>query len=292
MLPEAHRLIQIKSPAKINLFLAVKGKRADGYHEIITLLCRIRLFDALSIRFGFKDHAVSCSAPNVPEDETNLAYRAAVVFFKNLPGPKQHLHMGVRISIEKKIPVGAGLGGGSSNAASVLMGLNRFYGSVFSKNQLMQMGLSLGADVPFFIFKKPALAQGIGEKLSAFHRLPPYQILLVYPGKSVSTQEVYKNLNLGLTKCEQKLNCLLFKKEAFTGEKHLCNDLETVAESSCPEIGSIKKQLIFHGAEGAMMTGSGSAVFGLFVDFDKAGKAFDVLSKVEGWEVFLTELMA
>jgi len=288
---EAHSLITIKSPAKINLFLAVKGKRADGYHEIITLMCRVRLFDVLTIRFGFKDHAVFCSAPNVPEDETNLAYRAAVVFFKNLPGSKKHDRMGVNISIGKKIPVGAGLGGGSSNAASVLMGLNRFYENVFSKNQLMQMGLSLGADVPFFIFKKPALASGIGEQLRTFYRLPPYHILLVFPGKSISTQEVYKNLNLGLTKCEQKLNCLLFKKEAFAGEKHLCNDLESVTESVCPEIGSIKEKLMLLGAKGAMMTGSGTTIFGLYTDPDKAGEAFNVLSEVKAWEVFLTDLM-
>jgi 4-diphosphocytidyl-2-C-methyl-D-erythritol kinase len=291
MSPKAHSLIHVKSPAKINLFLAVKERRIDGYHEIISLMCRVRLFDALTIRFGFEDHAVFCSSPNVPENETNLAYRAAVVFFDNLPDSQKHERMGVSISIAKRIPVGAGLGGGSSNAASVLMGLNRFYGNVFSKKQLMQMGRSLGADVPFFVFKKPALASGIGEQLSAFNRIPPYHVLLVFPGESISTQEVYKNLNLGLTKCEQKLNGLLFKKEAFAGEKHLCNDLETVTESVCPEIVSIKRQLMRHGAKGAMMTGSGTTVFGLFTDPDMAGKALDLLKRTADWKVFLTDLM-
>ena len=134
MLRKSHRLIHVKSPAKVNLFLAVKGRRIDGYHEIISLMCRVRLFDELTIRFGFEDHAVFCSSPNVPENGTNLAYRAAVVFFENLPDSQKHDLMGVHISIAKKIPVGAGLGGGSSNAASVLMGLNRFYGNIFSKS--------------------------------------------------------------------------------------------------------------------------------------------------------------
>lgn len=290
MFPESH-IITVKSPAKINLFLAVKGKRADGYHEIVTLLCRVTLFDTLTIETGFIDHVVTCSSPQVPEDDTNLAYRAASVFLDKLPGSKRHAYMGMRITIGKNIPVGAGLGGGSSNAASILMVLNNVYGEVFPKNQLMRMGLSIGADVPFFIFQHPAIASGIGEKLRRFHDIPPYKILLVYPGKSISTRDVYKNLNLGLTKCEQKLKRLLFKEEAFTGEKHLCNDLETVTGTVYPEIGVIKSQLLIHGAVGAMMTGSGPTVFGLFSDPDKASDAFGLLSQKNDWQVFLADLM-
>ena len=257
--------MKILSPAKINLFLQILGKRPDGYHDLITLMCCIGLYDTVSLTFGGKDITVSCDHPDVPEDETNLAFGAARLFFK-----KVKKNEGVTISIKKKIPVAAGLGGGSSNAAAVFLGLNRYYGYPISTDELMSMGISLGADVPFFIFQKPAIASGIGEKLEAYQNLKNLKILLVFPGFSISTADVYKKLNLGLTKCEKKLKSFLLNKQRFDPRYHLCNDLEAVTASEYPVIKTVKEALLNQGALGALMTGSGSTIFGLFSDSNAA----------------------
>ena len=278
--------IKIISPAKINLFLQVTGRRPDGYHDLATLMCRIGLYDMVHLTLGTNETIVTCHDPDVPNDKTNLALRAAGLFFAAL-----NKHQDVKIFIEKNIPVAAGLGGGSSNAASVLLGLNRYYGYPFNQEELISMGLSIGADVPFFIYKKPAIASGIGEKLETFHGLYPYQIVLVYPGFSVSTSEIYKNLNLGLTKCNKELKFINFYKKNFNIRYHLCNDLETVTASRHPEILSVKDALLSHGAEGALMSGSGPTVFGLFADSDKAQKAKHALAENNNWRVFLADML-
>lgn len=278
--------MEILSPAKINLFLHIKGKRPDGYHEIVTLMCCIGLYDTLKIVFGLKEISVICSDPKVPEDETNLAVRAASLFFKTLNKPE-----GVKISIEKNIPVGAGLGGGSSNAASVLSALNRHYDFPFSQDKLISMGLSIGADVPFFIYRKPAIATGIGGNLKAYEKTLKFHILLVYPGFSVSTAEAYNNLNWGLTKCPEKLKPIFFIDQDFDIKCHLCNDLETIAESRYPDIPAAKKALLIQGAIGALMSGSGPTVFGLFSAADKAQRAKQVLSQNDKWQIFLVDLL-
>ena len=278
--------MKLLSPAKINLFLQVTGKRPDGYHDLVTLMCCAGLYDTVSLTLGTNETIVTCHDPNVPNNKTNLALRAAGLFFAAL-----NKHQGVKIFIEKNIPVAAGLGGGSSNAASVLLGLNRYYGDPFSRDELISMGLSIGADVPFFIYRKPAIASGIGEKLETFHGLLPFHIVLVYPGFSVSTSEIYKNLNLGLTKCNKKLNFTIFNKKNFNIRHHLCNDLETVTASRHPEILTVKDALLSHGAEGALMSGSGPTVFGLFPDSDKAQRAKHALAENDNWQVFLADML-
>lgn len=278
--------MKILSPAKINLFLQILGKRPDGYHDLITLMCCIGLYDTVSLTCGVKDITVSCDHPDVPEDETNLAYGAAQLFFKKIKKNE-----GVTISIKKKIPVAAGLGGGSSNAAAVFLGLNRYYGYPFSTDELMSMGLSLGADVPFFIFQKPAIATGIGEKLEAYQNLKNLKILLVFPGFSISTADVYKKLNLGLTKCEKKLKSFLLNKQRFDPRYHLCNDLEAVTASEYPVIKTVKEALLNQGALGALMTGSGSTIFGLFSDTNAASKASHALFRIHKWEMHLADMI-
>jgi len=278
--------MKILSPAKINLFLQVLGKRSDGYHDLMTLMCCIGLYDTISLNFGVKDIAVSCHHHVVPEDDTNLAFGAARLFFKTL-----NKNEGVKINIQKQIPVGAGLGGGSSNAAAVFLGLNRYYGYPFSKEELMSMGLSLGADVPFFIFQRPAIATGIGEKLEAYQNLKNLKILLVFPGFSVSTADVYKKLNLGLTKCKKKLKSFLLNKQRFDPRYHLCNDLEAVTASEYPVIKTVKKALLSQGALGALMTGSGPTIFGLFSDSNAALKASQALFRTHKWEMHLADMI-
>lgn len=278
--------MRIFSPAKINLFLQITGKRPDGYHDLVSLMCCVGLYDTISLTFGVKKTSVSCCHPDVPEDETNLAFAAASLFLNTL-----NINQGIKISIEKQIPVGAGLGGGSSNAAAVFLGLNRHYGYPFSPDKLISMGLSIGADVPFFIFRKPAMVTGIGDKLKAYQGLESFKILLVFPGFSISTAKVYKNLNLGLTNCKKKLRSFLLNEQSFDPRCHLCNDLESTAASMCPGIFTAKEALLRHGALGALMSGSGSTVFGLFSDSDTAFKANRALAENDKWQLYLVNMM-
>jgi 4-diphosphocytidyl-2-C-methyl-D-erythritol kinase len=278
--------MKILSPAKINLFLQVTGKRPDGYHDLVSLMCCVSLYDEITLTVGVRKTAIQCSHPQVPQNETNFAHRAATLFLETLGNNE-----GVTIAIEKRIPVAAGLGGGSGNAAGVLLGLNHYYGQPFSREQLAAMGLLLGADVPFFIFQKPALATGIGEKLQSFSGLFPFPVVLVFPGFSVSTGEVYRNLNLGLTKCKKKLRTALVKRHGFNVRRHLCNDLETVTASIYPGIVAVKEQLLNQGALGALMSGSGPTVFGIFSDLKKAQQARDELSQNAGRQLYLAEIL-
>ncbi|MBW2239123.1 MAG: 4-(cytidine 5'-diphospho)-2-C-methyl-D-erythritol kinase [Deltaproteobacteria bacterium] len=279
--------MKILSPAKINLFLQIVGKRPDGYHDLFSLMCCVGLYDTVSMDAGVEETAVSCDHPHVPEDKTNLAFGAADLFYKKLKKNE-----GVKISIQKQIPVAAGLGGGSSNAAAVFLGLNRYYGYPFSTDELMSMGLSIGADVPFFIFRRPATASGIGEKLEVYPGLKKLKILLIFPGFSVSTATVYKNLNLRLTKCKKKLKSSLLGRRSFDPGCHLCNDLEAVVASKYPVINTVKTALLDHGALGALMSGSGPTVFGLFSDSDKASKANHALARTdETWQLYLADMI-
>lgn len=276
--------MEIESPAKINLFLHILGKRPDGYHELSSLMCCVTLYDILLIDTGFKNISVSCTDPEIPTDEKNHAYRAADLFLKKLDKKD-----GVRIHINKNIPAGAGLGGGSSNAAAVLSGLNKLFGNPFTLSEIMKMGLEIGADVPFFLFKKPALATGIGDNLEEYPVKIPYKILIIYPGFGVSTKDVYNNLNLRLTNCKKKLKSSPFERE-FDPEL-LCNDLESVTASRHPEINEVKEALFIMGAKGALMSGSGSSVFGLFPDYDSAINVGNVLSQNRGWRIFVVDAM-
>ena len=277
--------MKILSPAKINLFLQVTGKRPDGFHELFSLMCCVDLCDTISLQFGGEDIWIESSHPQVPLDDTNLAHRAATVFFKTL-----NVKDGLKIFIDKFIPVAAGLGGGSSNAASVLTGLNQHYGHPFTRDRLMSMGLGLGADVPFFLFGKPALASGIGEKLEAYPGALPFHIVVVYPGFKVSTGEVFQKLNLGLTNCEKKINKPFSINIEFDPGVHLCNDLEIVTASEYPVITSIKEQLLIRGALGALMSGSGSAVFGLFSDSHTAVRAKQAINENTPWDAFVCDI--
>jgi len=278
--------MEILSPAKINLFLIVTERRADGYHNLVSLMCGIKLYDTISLDVGYHGTTISCAHPDVPEDESNLAYKAVNVFQKALGR-----YAGVKIIIEKQIPVAAGLGGGSSNAAAVLSGLNRYHGYPFSKDDLMAMGLSVGADVPFFLYNKPAIASGVGEKLTHCHGLQNLKVLLVFPGFGVSTAHVYKSLNLGLTKCKKKLKQVLLNHLNFDPRYHLCNDLETVVASRYPFISAAKETLLDLGATGALMSGSGPTVFGLFSDLERAKAASLTLSKHSKWRFYLADML-
>jgi len=283
--------MEIQSPAKINLYLAVTGRCPDGYHTLNTLMCCIGLADTIRLTFDQKKISVRCNYPDVPADDANLAVRAARRF-SEITG----IDAGVHIDIEKRIPLGAGLGGGSSNAAAVLNAMNAFHGFPVSRETLLSVGKSIGADVPFFIDGKPAVATGIGDILTPCPCLEALPVLLIYPSVSISTADVYKNLNLTLTKTKKIHTKNLFKwnrgPDAF---RELFNDLEPVASAMCPEIQKAKSCLLRHDAMGAVMTGSGSAVFGLYGTIDDAQKAYTAIAgNIYGnrmWQVHLTHLV-
>ena len=288
--------MKILSPAKINLFLQVTGKRSDGYHELVTLMSCIGLYDVLTFHFDTPGISVSCDSHEVPDNEDNLVYKAADLFYDRLTkGSTDHTgsekSRGVSIFIEKHIPVAAGLGGGSSNAGRTLLYLNQYHGLPFSAAELNGMGLAIGADVPFFLQEKPALATGIGECLEIYKGLPVLWMVVVCPHFSVSTAAVYKKLNLGLTKCKKKLKSFLLNKQRFDPRCHLCNDLEAVTESEYPVIKTIKEALLSHGALGALMTGSGPAIFGLFSDSNTASKASHALFRTHKWKMHLADMI-
>jgi len=250
-------------------------------------MCCVSLYDSVTLNFDVTDISVVCSHPLVPEDETNLAWRAAHLFLREL-----QTDAGLEIILDKKIPVAAGLGGGSSDAASVLLGLNHYYGNPFSEEELSALGLTLGADVPFFIFRKPAIAEGVGEKLKQFHQIKPLPVLLVHPKIHVSTASVYDNLNLGLTKCKQRLKKLFFGNvDSFDMIQCLCNDLEMVTMHRHSEVRNAQKALLHYGADGALMSGSGPTVFGLFVNNAKADEAKKELVKNGSWQVFHVDML-
>jgi 4-diphosphocytidyl-2-C-methyl-D-erythritol kinase len=283
---------ELLSPAKINLFLAVTGRRADGYHELATLMACLDLCDRVALRFTGRGIRLSCDTPGIPQNESNLAYHAASLFrfaYRQKTGrwPFEGLH----IELGKCIPAGAGLGGGSSNAATVLKALNEEVRDPLSQEELAALALQLGADVPFFLYGRPALATGVGERLAAWPGLRPYAVLIVFPGQGLSTAEVYGALNLRLTKCEKKLRKLLLKRGFFEAAADLCNDLESVATQRCPVITSIKTEFKRLGALGALMSGSGSSVFGLFASADEARRARRQFSARAGWQVFQANLM-
>ncbi len=286
--------LHVKAPAKINLFLRITGKRPDGYHDLYTLMCPLALYDTLTLSMGGKGIIVVCDHPSVPEDASNLAARSARLYLETISAGGAPPVSGLTIHIDKKIPVGAGLGGGSSDAAAVLVALNDYFGQPLTNQALMALGTRLGADVPFFILGGPALGTGIGDRLQPFPHLTPWTALLVYPNEVVSTAWVYKNLNLRLTKDEKKLSKFHFDGRFFNVDEHLVNDLEAVTQRALPAINEIKRLLLAHGAAGAMMSGSGSTVFGLFADPERAISVCTALcdnQQNKNWTLYVADLL-
>ena len=269
--------LTLKAPAKINYLLDVIGRRPDGYHDLRMVMQRVNLCDEITITLtDGPDIIVTCGKGGVPDGPDNIAWKAARELLA-LAGSEQ----GATIHISKNIPVAAGLGGGSSDAATVLMGMNELLGLGLSEQRLMEIGVKLGADVPFFIFKKTALAEGIGEQLKAMPDMPAVWVLLVNPGVHVSTAWVYKNLQLTNRAELAKLPYFYGSIESICSI--LSNDLESVTIPVFPVIADIKSAMLRLGALGAMMSGSGPTVFGLFRDKDAADRARDVLADGTGW---------
>jgi 4-diphosphocytidyl-2-C-methyl-D-erythritol kinase len=274
--------LHLESHAKVNLRLEILKRREDGYHELRTVFQKISLHDTL--RFSLrKEKGISITAdhPKLPLGRKNLVYHATQLMFK-VCGYRG----GVDIKIEKRIPLGAGLGGGSSNAATTLMALNRLLEMNLSQKELMEMGLGIGADVPFFFLRGAAIGSGIGERLRK-EELPRLWYVLIYPNFEVSTRWAYQHFVLTNKQFHINLHRFLRTPEGIS--RILLNHLEGVVSRRYPQIGLMKKLLLSAGALGALMTGSGPAVFGLFPEAKSAARGYEKIKNSvgrEGWVVF------
>ena len=274
--------LHLESPAKVNLRLEVLKRREDGYHELRTVLQKISLHDTLHFSLK-KEKGISIVSdhPKLPLGKKNLVYKAVQSMVRRCG-----YRGGVRIEIEKKIPLGAGLGGGSSDAATTLMALNQLLGMSLSQKELMEMGLGIGADVPFFFLKGAAIGAGIGERLKK-EELPSLWYVLIYPNFEVSTRWAYQHFVL--TNQQFHFNLHRFLKTPEGISRILLNHLEEVVSKRYPQISLMKELLLSAGALGALMTGSGPTVFGLFPEAKSAGRAYERIKKLagrNGWVVF------
>lgn len=269
--------IYLKSRAKINLSIDVLGKREDGYHIVEMIMQTIDLYDKLKITEIEEDSIfIKSDSVDIPLNEDNIMYKAASMI-KN----EFNIEKGVEIFIQKNIPVAAGMAGGSSNAAAVLVGLNKLWNLGLSEKSLKDIGLKLGADVPFCITGGSALAEGIGEDLTDIKGLPEdLNILVCKPNIFVSTKEVYQSLNMEKVKKRpqnKELISALQKEDVKFISENMVNVLEEVTSLKYPQIGQIESVMIKNKALGCMMSGSGPTVFGLFNNKDFAIKAKEEL---------------
>ncbi len=277
--PPVERL-SLRSYAKVNLYLEVLGKRPDGYHEVETVLQSIDLFDSLELELVGEGIEVTCDNPSVPQGELNLTYKAAAEFIGRIEEK-----LGVRITIQKAIPVGGGLGGGSSNAASVLLGLNGLTGGRLSSEELVDLGRLVGSDVPFFLSGGTAVARGRGDLLDRPLPTPALWLVIIYPNFSISTQWAYLELNsqsqqgdrrFSLTDRERSANMMVeyIRRGDVSGiVSSLRNSFEEVVFRRYPELGSIKEDLTSFGALGALLSGTGSSLFGICEREEQAQRA-------------------
>ena len=259
--------LEKKSPCKVNLLLNILGKRADGFHELETVMQPVRVFDNLSFARGGSGIQLSCNDPILPTDSGNLVYRAAAVFLQ-----KTGIRDGVQIRLEKKIPLAAGLGGGSGNAATTLLGLNELFGQPLRAESLNEIAATLGSDIPFFLQNKPALGTGRGEKIQPLEEFPALRgaaIMLVHPGFGISTPWAYQNLARfpdalnGRTGRAQKLISLLQSNDLKAAGAEFYNSLEAPALDKYPLLAIFQDFLRANGAAATLMSGSGSTTFAI-----------------------------
>jgi 4-diphosphocytidyl-2-C-methyl-D-erythritol kinase len=279
--------LTLPSFAKINWTLRVLGRRPDNYHELRTIFQTVTLHDRLRFTVRADERIeIRCDAPGIPVDETNLIHRASVALRE-----RYGIRKGVTIELEKHIPAGGGLGGGSSNAAIALMGLTHVWGIEATGSELAGIGATLGADVPFFFTGGTAEGKGLGTRISPLSDVADLRLLIVTPGVKVLTGEAYKALSApALTKKSSDTILSSSRADAIISDSvpyHLYNDFERVVLRLEPEIARAKYALIEAGASASLLAGSGSSVFGIFDNSESQERAAQQLSAEKGWRVFL-----
>lgn len=270
--------LNLKALAKINIGLDVLRRREDGYHEVKMIMQTIHLFDRLHIQKTKEPGIViSSNLYYLPVNENNLIYKSAKLLMDEFG-----IQEGVKVNLEKHIPVAAGMAGGSTDAAATLYGLNKMFDLELSMEQLKERGVQIGADVPYCLMRGTALAEGIGEKLTALPPMPKCPVLVAKPGVSVSTKFVYENLRLNEDITHPDIDRLIedirsrnLKQTAWD----MGNILETVTVEHYPEIAKLKRIMVESGALNALMSGSGPTVFGLFEDEKTAKRAYKAVRK-------------
>ncbi|MBR1522981.1 MAG: 4-(cytidine 5'-diphospho)-2-C-methyl-D-erythritol kinase [Lachnospiraceae bacterium] len=282
--------LELKAYAKINLGLDIERKREDGYHELKTIMQQIDLYDVIKLYAeaesgGSEEQGqilISCSDSLVPSNERNLAYKAARLLFDEFD-----ITDAVLIEIEKNIPVSAGLAGGSTDAAAVLKGINEYFGLGLSQEELIERGVKLGADVPFCIMGGTAYAGGVGEELVPLGVMDDYVVLVAVPDTRVSTKWAYNAYdelaaggNVRHPDIDQ-MRAAIEMEDFGCIPEFLGNVLEYATIPEYPVISKVKSTMMQNGAAGALMSGSGPSVYGLFMDEEKAAKAYDVLDMFE-----------
>jgi 4-diphosphocytidyl-2-C-methyl-D-erythritol kinase len=274
-----------KAYGKINISLDIVGKREDGYHLLEMIMQSIELYDEIEIKIIREGIEIKCDRHFIPTDERNLAYKAAELFIKNY-----NINSGVSIDIVKRIPVAAGLAGGSSDCATVLKLMNKLFEINASEEELMKLGVTLGADVPYCIKGGTALCEGIGEGITPLDSFENHIVVLVKPPFGVSTREVYKNFDINKAKVHPNTKALISKmkeNDLYYVANNMKNLLENVTLRKHKSIYGIKEIMVSKGALGSMMSGSGPTVFGLFDDMQLAQKCYDEMKK-KYTDVFLT----
>ena len=264
--------IKLKALAKINLGLDVVRRREDGYHEVRMVMQTIHLYDQLLIQKsetpGIQIHS---NLSFLPVNENNRVYKAGKLLMDEFD-----IHTGVSVELNKRIPVAAGMAGGSTDAAAMLYGMNQLFGLKLKRKDLMERGVQIGADVPYCIMRGTALAEGIGEKLSSLPPMVKCPVLIAKPAVSVSTKFVYQNLKLNEQTPHPDIDALITDIRNSDLD-NICADmgnvLETVTIPNYPVIAQIKEQMLKSGAKASMMSGSGPTVFGLFGDEETARRA-------------------
>ncbi len=282
--------ISLKACAKINLGLDVLRRREDGYHELRMIMQSVRLFDRLTMRRTRAEGVrLKTNLPFLPVDRDNLVVRACQLLMDEF-----EVTEGVFVDLEKHIPVAAGLAGGSTDAAAAMIGVNRLFGLGLSLPELMSRASAIGADVPFCLMRGTALAEGIGDRLTRLPSPPRCYVLLAKPDAHISTKYVYTHLDVGALKKHPDIDSQIRAIE--NGDlralaQAMGNVLETVTLDICPQIGRIRERMLSGGAIGAMMSGSGPTVFGLFEDREAARKTAEELKMQEGLQqVYLTDM--
>lgn len=267
--------VTVRCPGKINISLDVVGKREDGYHLLKTIMQNISLFDEVTVKKSDKGINIYCNNGNIPCDSSNIAYKAARIVLD-----KFNIKSGVDIIIEKRIPIAAGLAGGSTDAAGVIRAMNEIFELNMSIGDMMEIGIMIGADVPFCILQNTALAEGIGEALTLLIPLEDVWCVLAKPDISISTKEVYSKLKLD--EIPRHPNTLrikeyIEKKDIKNMALNMINVLETVTIKENPIIFNIKNIMMEFHALGSLMSGSGPAVFGIFEDRVSAERCYNRL---------------
>lgn len=269
-------LMQLRAMAKINLGLDVVRKREDGYHEVRMIMQTIRMFDRVTVyRIPEPEIRISSNLHFLPVNENNIAYKAARMMLESQP-----VRGGVSISLQKRIPVAAGMAGGSADAAAVLYAMNRIFYMGYTLEELMDFGLRLGADVPYCLMRGTALAEGIGEELTRLPACPQCYVVIAKPAISVSTRFVYENLRLDETTRHPDIYGLadaICRQDLYGMLPYMGNVLESVTIPAYPIIGEIKERFMENGALISLMSGSGPTVFALFDNYEMALRAKEAL---------------